>query len=702
MMGRGQTHSLPNNSHATCAAAPVSNSRVPTVPKLVQMMHTNNNTLPSSYQSFIHLSRYARWLPEKGRKETWQETVDRYVTFMSQHVVESCGVKLPQELWQEVRMAILNLNVMPSMRALMCAGPALRKCHMAAYNCSYLPISDTRAFDEILYILMSGTGVGFSVETKYVECLPVVPKGPTEPGLCIVVQDSREGWAHALRQVIAELYAGRVPTWDVSLLRPAGAPLRTFGGRASGPEPLIDLFRFVVATFESAHGRQLTSLECHDIVCKIADIVVAGGVRRSALISLSSVDDELMRHCKSGDWWATAPHRALANVSACYEQPPDEATFAREWQALYDSKSGERGIFSRSAVAQHSRLLGRREVGVYGQHYGTNPCCETILRPYGLCNLTEVVVRAVDSPKDLQRKVRVATVLGTIQSTLVNFGYVRSDWHRNQSEERLLGVSLTGIMDNELTAGSKGLDVLGELLESLRRNAIDTNAALASTLGIPASAAITCLKPSGTVSQLVDAASGIHPRHSLFYIRRVRGSNMDPITRFLVKYGCPHEPCVMNPTKTTVFSFPMRSPSCAILRDQLTAEQHLELCKTYQHHYCMHKVSSTISIRSNEWDTVKQYVQANFEALAGVSFLPYDTGCYAQTPYEAIDQASYTKLVRSMPRSLPWTELASIYSEGPKAHALACTSPGNCEAVDIESTDTQPSSALATAAYPSA
>lgn len=658
---------------------------------LVHPMHVwlaatmRNYDLPSSYQRFIHLSRYARWLPDKGRKETWEETVQRYISFMR----AKTEVKDADGMWSSLQEAILGLEVMPSMRALMAAGPGIDQCHMAAYNCSYLPISDIRAFDEILYILMSGTGVGFSVESKYVSLLPPVEEDDLNDSASttrVVVGDSRQGWATALRQVLACLFAGRVPTWDVSLVRPAGAPLKTFGGRASGPEPLVELFEFLVKTVRQAAGRQLTTLECHDIVCKIADVVVAGGVRRSALISLSSVDDDLMRFCKSGNWWQEAPHRALANVSACYEQPPSTGTFAREWEALQSSGSGERGIFCRSAVRQHAEQLGGRVVGPYGHHYGTNPCCETILRPYGLCNLTEVVARAGDTEESLERKVRLASMLGTLQSTLVTFAYVRPEWHQNQAEERLLGVSLTGIMDNQLTSGALGTDRLAAVLDRLRRVAIQTNADLAARCGIPPSAAITCLKPSGTVSQLVDAASGIHPRHAQFYIRRVRGSNLDPITQFLAKHGCPHEPCVMNPARTTVFEFPMMAPKSAVVRDQLRAVRHLQLCQLYQRHYCMHKVSCTISIRDDEWEQVRQYVHANFEALAGVSFLPFDSGSYKQMPYQSIDRAAYERLVRSMPKALPWQELASICTEGPKGQAaalLACTAPGSCEAVDI-------------------
>eukprot|EP00878_Enallax_costatus_P030821 GHUV01033617.1.p1 GENE.GHUV01033617.1~~GHUV01033617.1.p1 ORF type:complete len:623 (+),score=174.24 GHUV01033617.1:276-2144(+) len=513
--------------------------------------------LPTDYQAFIHTSRYARWVEAKQRRETWPETISRYLDFMECHLKETCHYELKQDLKNELATAILHLDVMPSMRAMMTAGPALKKCNIAGYNCSYLPIDHPHAFDEVLYILMNGTGVGFSVEPRCVEQLPVVAERFVQTSSTVVVEDSREGWARALREIIALLYTGHVPRWDTSKLRAKGTRLKTFGGRASGPEPLEALFLFAVNLFKGARGRRLTPLEAHDLVCKVAEIVVVGGVRRSALISLSSVDDDSMRHAKAGPWWEDNSQRAMANNSAVYTEKPSIGTFLAEWKSLYDSGSGERGLFCRAAAQRQAASSGRRDTT---QHFGTNPCCEIILRPYQFCNLTEVIIRKGDDPDSLKRKARLATILGTFQATLVDFPYLRDIWRQNTAAERLLGVSLTGIMDNQLMSGKMGPEKLAEALQELKAHAVQVNAELSQELGIPQAAAVTCVKPSGTVSQLVDSASGIHPRHSQYYIRRVRCNKDDPLTAFMVDHGVPMEDCVMNPASTAVFSFPIKAP----------------------------------------------------------------------------------------------------------------------------------------------
>ena len=540
-----------------------------------------SNLLPTDYQSFIHQSRYAKYIDGKGR-ESWAETVGRYVD----NVVRP---KLGNDSWvNQIEQAILSLDVMPSMRAMMTSGAALDRDNTAGYNCSYLPVDDPKSFDEAMFILLCGTGVGFSVERQFIQQLPDVPE-LFDSDTTIVVKDSKEGWAKAFRQLLALLWAGEIPKWDVSRVRPAGARLKTFGGRASGPGPLVELFNFSVQTFKNAQGRKLSSMECHDLMCFIGQIVVVGGVRRSAMISLSNLSDDRMRHAKSGQWWETAAHRALANNSVCYTEKPDIETFMREWTALVESKSGERGIFNREASKKQAKKYGRRDPD---HEFGTNPCSEIILRPYQFCNLTEVVVRATDTIKDLERKVKIATILGTIQSSYTKFPYLRKVWQRNTEEERLLGVSLTGIMDNPLmTAVNSNLE---KTLDNLRNIALATNHEYADLLDIPQSAAITCVKPSGTVSQLVDSASGIHARHSPYYIRTVRGDNKDPLTQFMIDQKVPNEPCVFKSDTTTVFSFPVKSPENAITRNDMTAIEQLETWLTYQRHWCEHKPRVTI------------------------------------------------------------------------------------------------------------
>jgi len=630
-----------------------------------------NNYLPTDYQAFIHTSRYARWLEDEGRRESWSETVDRYMG----NVV---GYDIDHDTYNEIRASILALEVMPSMRAMMTAGPALERDNTAGYNCSYLPVDDPKSFDEAMFILLCGTGVGFSVERQFISKLPEVPE-LFESDTTIVVKDSKEGWAKAFRQVLALLWAGEIPKWDVSKVRPAGARLKTFGGRASGPSPLVDLFNFAVSVFKEAQGRRLSSIECHDLMCKIGEVVVVGGVRRSAMISLSNLSDDRMRHAKSGNWWDNNPQRALANNSVSYTEKPDSVSFMREWLALVESGSGERGVFNREASKNQAAKNGRRDSDF---EFGTNPCSEIILRPYQFCNLTEVVVRATDSIEDLERKVRCATILGTIQSTFTKFPYLRKVWHRNTEEERLLGVSLTGIMDNQLlTIKNKGLE---KTLEHLREVAVSTNADWADRLGIPHSAAITCVKPSGTVSQLVDSASGIHPRHSPHYIRTVRGDNKDPLTQFMKDQGIPSEADFMKPDQTTVFSFPVKAPQGAIVTDNVSAIEQLNTWLMYQRHWCEHKPSVTINVRKDEWFEVGAFVYEHFDEMSGVSFLPYNEHTYQQAPYQSCTKDDYKKLSKIMPKSIDWAKLSEYEKEDTTASSqtFACTGDV-CEIVDI-------------------
>ena len=626
-----------------------------------------------NYQTYIAKSRYSRYLSDVKRREHWEETVQRYFEFMQAHLSLEHGYILPADLRSELQSAVLNLEVMPSMRSIMTAGKALERDNTAGYNCSYMPIDDPKAFDEAMYILLCGTGVGFSVEQKYVNQLPEVPDQLFNSETTIMVADSKEGWAKALRQLIALLYSGEVPKWDLSKVRPSGTRLKTFGGRASGPGPLEELFKFTVHKFRGAVGRRLSSLECHDILCKIGEVVVVGGVRRSAMISLSNLEDDKMRHAKAGAWWEQQGQRALANNSATYTQKPDIGQFLDEWTSLYHSHSGERGIFSRDASQRQAAKNGRRD-STY--EFGTNPCSEIILRPYQFCNLTEVVVRSEDTVEDLARKVRIATILGTFQSTLTHFPYLRKVWRKNTEEERLLGVSFTGILDNEWMG--KVCDDTAKALEHLRGIAVDTNAMYASSIGIPQSAAITCVKPSGTVSQLVNSASGIHTRHSDYYIRRVRGDKKDPLTKFLTDAGIPTEDCVMRPDSTAVFSFPQKAPAGARTRDALTAIEHLDLWLMYQRHWCEHKPSVTISVKENEWMDVGAWVWRNFDEISGVSFLPYDGGSYRQAPYEECTKEEYEALLAKMPKDIDWNILKEDDDNVEGAQTLACVA-GHCE-----------------------
>ena len=630
-----------------------------------------SNLLPTPYQQFIAKSRYARWLETEGRREDWAETVQRY---MEQVVGDNA-----LDHGDDVYAAILNLEVMPSMRAMMTAGPALHRDNTSGYNCSYLPVDDPKSFDEAMFILLCGTGVGFSVERQYISKLPEVPDTLFDSETTVVVKDSKEGWAKSFRQVLSLLWAGEVPKWDTSKVRPAGARLKTFGGRASGPAPLVDLFNFAVDTFKKAQGRKLTSLECHDLMCNIGQVVVVGGVRRSAMISLSNLSDDRMRNAKSGNWWDNEGQRALANNSVAYTEKPDVELFMKEWASLIESKSGERGIFNRVASKAQAAKNGRRDPE---WEFGTNPCSEIILRPYQFCNLTEVVVRATDSIKDLENKVRLATILGTIQSTYTNFPYLRKVWKDNTEAERLLGVSLTGIMDNPLMTSENA--ELEKTLERLRNIAVDTNMDWAKHLGIPQSAAITCVKPSGTVSQLVDSASGIHARHSQYYIRPVRGYNKDPLTDFMKDQGSPCEPCVMKPDSTLVFSFPVQAPDNCVTRNDMTAVEQLETWLAYQRHWCEHKPSVTITVRDEEWLEVGAFVYKYFDEMSGVSFLPHSDHTYQQAPYQECSQEEYEELAAKMPKSIDWVGLALYEAEDNTSgmQTMAC-SADSCEIVDI-------------------
>jgi ribonucleoside-triphosphate reductase len=638
-----------------------------------------SNMLPTPYQQFIHKSRYARWLEDEQRREDWHETVDRYVDFMVNQVRGKHNYKLPKKTTEEIREAILNLEIMPSMRAMMTAGPALARDNICGYNCSYIPVDSPRSFDECMYILMCGTGVGFSVERENVDKLPVISDNFNDSETIIKVGDSKPGWAKAFRELIGLLYQGQVPQIDTSAVRESGARLKTMGGRASGPQPLTDLFNFTIQMFKKAAGRRLYPIECHDLMCKVGEIVVVGGVRRSALISLSNLNDDQMAHAKAGMWWEHEGQRALANNSVAYKCKPEIGTFMREWVALYESKSGERGMFNREAADKQVARNGRRETGHY---WGTNPCSEIILRPYQFCNLSEVVVRASDSLDDLKRKVRLATILGTLQSTLTDFKYLRKIWKDNTEEERLLGVSLTGIMDHSVL--SKTVDSK-RWLEEMREEAVSTNLDVAKTLGIPQSSAITCVKPSGTVSQLVDAASGIHARHNDYYIRTVRGDNKDPLTQFLINEGVHNERDVMKPDSTTVFSFAMEAPKGAVLRTDMSAIEQLELWKVYAVHWCEHKPSVTISVKEHEWMEVGAWVYENFDIASGVSFLPHSDHTYQQAPYQDIEWEDYLEWKEAYGNmTIDWHKMSEFEKEDNTSGSreLACTA-GVCEVVDL-------------------
>ena len=628
----------------------------------------------SPYNTFIAKSRYSRYLDNKGRREHWNETVARYFDFMTEHLKKKQNYTLSPELRKELETAVVNLEVVPSMRAIMTAGPALERQNVAAFNCSYLPIDDPKAFDEAMYILLCGTGVGFSVEQQYVSKLPEVPDELFASQTTVVVSDSKEGWAKSLRQLIALLYSGEIPRYDLSKVRPAGARLKVFGGRASGPGPLEELFKFTIAKFRGAAGRRLSSIECHDILCKIGEVVVVGGVRRSAMISLSDLADDKMAHAKAGAWWEGQGQRALANNSATYAETPSIGQFMREWTSIYESHSGERGIFNREASQKQAAKNSRRDA-TYA--FGTNPCSEIILRPYQFCNLSSCIVRSYDTVSTLENKIRLATILGTFQASLTEFPYLRKIWDKNTKEEALLGVSMTGICDNPLLNNPDDED-LPARLERLRDVAITTNIEFAAAIGINQSVAVTAIKPEGTVSQLCSTASGIHPQHSKYYIRRVRADNKDPLTQFMLSSGFVGEPCYLKPDSTTVFSFPVKVDDGGLLREDLTAIQHLRLWLLFQRHYCEHKPSVTISVREDEWMDVGAWVFKHFDEVTGVSFLPMDGGTYKQAPYEECDEETYNKLKALVPNAVDWDNFKEYDDNVEGAQTLSCTA-GGCE-----------------------
>ena len=641
-----------------------------------------SKTIANPYENFIALSRYARWISEDNRRETWGETVDRYFGFMLNHLKENYNYIPDEKLVAELKNGVFERNVMPSMRSVMTSGVALERDNVAGYNCAFLPVDSARSFDETMYILMCGTGVGFSVEYKYINKLPPVPESLEKSTTVITVEDSKQGWAKAYRELLALLWSGQIPAIDVSKVRPAGARLKTMGGRSSGPQPLINLFDFTIAKFKSATGRNLKPIECHDIMCKIGEVVVVGGVRRSAMISLSNINDIEMAQAKSGNWWEANTQRALSNNSVAYSRKPDMEQFIAEWKSLYDSKSGERGIYNVAAAQAQAAKYGRRDPDI---HYGTNPCSEIILRPYQFCNLSEVVLRENDTKKDIQRKVELATILGTWQSTLTDFKYIRKIWKDNTEEERLLGVSLTGQFGHKFMSGKEDLVSLEAFLMTLRESARSKNKDEAGKIGIPESAAITCVKPSGTVSQLVGVSSGMHAWHSPYYIRTVRGAKGDPISTFLKEVGIPVEDDVMKPNDTYVFSFPVKAPEGAIVRNDLTAIEHLNIWLVYQRAWCEHKPSITVSVKEDEWMEVGAWVYKHFDEVSGISFLPHSDHSYKQAPYQEVTEEEYNTLVEKMPKEIRWEDLSFYETEdGTSTNAtLACSSDGNCELVDI-------------------
>ena len=641
-----------------------------------------STSIENPYENFIALSRYARWMPEENRRETWSETVDRYFSFMLNHLKENYNYIPNEKLVAELKDGVFQRNVMPSMRSVMTSGAALERDNVAGYNCAFLPVDSARSFDETMYILMCGTGVGFSVEYKYINKLPAVPELLEKSTTVITVEDSKQGWAKAYRELLALLWSGQIPAIDVSKVRPAGARLKTMGGRSSGPQPLINLFDFTIAKFKSATGRNLKPIECHDIMCKIGEVVVVGGVRRSAMISLSNINDIEMAQAKSGNWWEANTQRALSNNSVAYSRKPDMEQFIAEWKSLYDSKSGERGIYNVAAAQAQAAKYGRRDPDI---HYGTNPCSEIILRPYQFCNLSEVVLRENDTKKDIERKVELATILGTWQSTLTDFKYLRKIWKDNTEEERLLGVSLTGQFGHKFMSGKEDLVSLEAFLMTLRESARAKNKDEAGKIGIPESAAITCVKPSGTVSQLVGVSSGMHAWHSPYYIRTVRGAKGDPISTFLKEVGIPVEDDVMKPNDTYVFSFPVKAPDGAIVRNDLTAIEHLNIWLVYQRAWCEHKPSITVSVKEDEWMEVGAWVYKHFDEVSGISFLPHSDHSYKQAPYQEVTKEEYNALVEKMPKDIRWEDLSFYETEdGTSTNAtLACSSDGNCELVDI-------------------
>ena len=625
--------------------------------------------LPTQYQQFIHLSRYSRWLDSETRRESWPETVDRYLNYMCD---VQCASRIPATVKAQLRENILNLAIMPSMRCMMTAGKALETENIAGFNCSYITVDSPRCFDEALYILMCGTGVGFSVERQFINKMPAINWPMEYVSDTIVVRDSKRGWAEALQKLIAMLFEGKVPAWDMSKLRPAGTPLKTFGGRASGPEPLERLFKFCVRMFENSAGRRLNSEECHDLMCMIGDIVVVGGVRRSALISLSNPSDDRMRHAKSGEWWNQTPWRSLANNSAVYTEKPDMSVFFREWHSLYESKSGERGIVNRVGLQDKAREIGRALA-----EFGLNPCGEIILRPNQFCNLSEVVVRPEDDLDDLKAKVQLAALIGTMQATLTKFRHVRKVWQRNTEEESLLGVSLTGQFDHAILSGCEGVEKMREWLTALREEARKANKKWAKKLDINPAAAVTCVKPSGTVSQLVDSSSGMHPRYNEHYVRRVRADKKDPLAEMMKDMKFPWEPEAAKDKceHIVIFSFPMKSPETSILQRNLSAIEHLEIWKVYREAWCDHNPSITVQVREHEWMEVGAWVYKNFDCIGGVSFLPLDDNIYVQAPYQTIGEEEYEAMLAAMPQNVDWSRLSDYEKDDRTKRRQECTGP---------------------------
>lgn len=645
----------------------------------------DDGSINDPYRNFIAVSRYSRWLDDKGRRETWSETVNRYMTFIDKHLINNFNYEMDRSLYNSLENAILNHKVMPSMRAMMTGGQAAERDNLATYNCSFIAVDSPRTFDEALYVLLAGTGLGFSVENEHVSKLPIIADEFFETDSVIVVADSKLGWAKALKELVAMLYAGQVPAIDTSKVRPAGARLKTFGGRASGPKPLEGVFEFFIYTFKKAAGRKLNSLECHDLMCKIADAVVVGGVRRAAMISLSDLSDQRIAKAKSGEWWSASPQRALSNNSAVYNSKPDVETFLNEWATLIESKSGERGIYNLDSIKKHTKKSGRRDES---KLQGVNPCGEIALRNAGLCNLTEVVIEENDDYDSVAEKVYWATILGTFQSTLTNFKYLRKIWRENAEEERLLGVSMTGQFGNKLFSGQEGLEELSNALDGLRDHAIKVNKEYAECLGINQAAAITTVKPSGTVSQLVMSSSGMHPWHNDYYLRSVRASNKDPLTQFLKDSEIPNEPCVLKPEDTTVFYFPTKAPKGSVTRNDISALEHLEVWRVYRKHWTEHNPSVTISVKDDEWIDVAAWAYKNWDDVAGISFLPYSDHVYQQAPYQDISEEEYLEWLSKMPEEIHWS-LLGHYEEDDNTEGvstLAC-SAGSCDVVDLTTSD---------------
>lgn len=630
--------------------------------------------MPSStpYQDFIFYRTYSRWNDDLGRRETWQETVDRYMSFMRKNV----GDKLTFEEYQEIREAILKHEVMPSMRLMWGAGGPTARCNVSAYNCSYLAIKELRDFAETLYLLCSGTGVGFSVEKAAVDQLPVVQPQKGVPSKYFVIDDSKEGWAEALHDCLHALFNGEDAIFDFSQIRPAGARLKTMGGRAAGPQPLMDLLEFTKEVVLARQGKKLRPIDVHDIMTKIGEIVVAGGVRRSAMISLSDLEDAEVQHAKDGRFWEHSAHRALANNSAVYKQKPTREEFLSEWDALRKSGSGERGIFNRGSLTE--QVPARRLFewnGVVPALAGTNPCGEIVLKDKQFCNLTEIVARAEDTEETLLKKARIATILGTYQSTLTDFKFLSSEWKRNCEDERLLGVSITGQWDSPAVRDE-------QVLTRMKHVAQDTNSEYAKRFGINPSTAITCVKPSGTVGQLVNASPGLHARYSEYYLKRVRISVTDPLFKMLRDLGVPSHPEVgqgESTANTFVLDFPIASPQGAVTADKLSAIAQLEHWLMMKRSWTEHNPSCTIYIKDGEWEQVRDWIYEHWDLVGGLSFLPYEDHVYELAPYTPISKEEYEKLASLFPK-IDFSVLTRYEKddETTGAQELACVA-GGCE-----------------------